>query len=510
MSRQGGRSSSGTPRSSIRTSRSSCTSPPRPATPPTSCRRSGRTATRASSTRATRPSGPASSSARSSSGLLPEGTELSPDQPARRARADRSRRPALAAARHRAALGLADRRRAAAVRPHGRGVRRLHLLQRRPLGRVLDYLEESDQIDNTLIVVISDNGASGEGGPNGSFNEWRFFNGVRRHHRADDAPHRRARHPGVEQPLQHRLGLGPRHPVPLLEAVGRRRGRRGRHVHHLLAGEDPGRRPSPASSTSTPSTWSRPSTSCSASSRPEVDQRLPAEPDRGRELRRRAHRSRRRPARGRSSTRCSGQRSIYHEGWLASTVHPPLSGLGQLRARTSGSSSTWRRPVAVAPTSPPTDPERLETLKGLWFYYAGIYNGLPLDDRTAIEQVLAERPRRWPARDRYIFYPNCADVPESAGSGHPRPVVHHRRRREGRLGRRRGRALGGTAACPAATASTSRTSDAPLHVQLDRHRPPGRRRRREPLTPGSPRPHRRVRGHRAAAPTRTCRAPRAR
>ena len=46
------------------------------------------------------------------------------------------------------------------------------------LGKVLDYLEESGEIDNTLIVVVSDNGASGEGGPNGSFNEWRFFNGV--------------------------------------------------------------------------------------------------------------------------------------------------------------------------------------------------------------------------------------------------------------------------------------------------------------------------------------------
>ena len=46
------------------------------------------------------------------------------------------------------------------------------------LGQVIDYLEESGQLDNTIIVVISDNGASGEGGPNGSFNEWRFFNGV--------------------------------------------------------------------------------------------------------------------------------------------------------------------------------------------------------------------------------------------------------------------------------------------------------------------------------------------
>ena len=34
------------------------------------------------------------------------------------------------------------------------------------------------RLDNTIIVVVSDNGASGEGGPNGEFNEWRFFNGL--------------------------------------------------------------------------------------------------------------------------------------------------------------------------------------------------------------------------------------------------------------------------------------------------------------------------------------------
>src|SRR6185437_2836665 len=46
------------------------------------------------------------------------------------------------------------------------------------LGRVIDYLESTDQLDNTIVVAISDTGASGEGGPNGSFNEWRFFNGL--------------------------------------------------------------------------------------------------------------------------------------------------------------------------------------------------------------------------------------------------------------------------------------------------------------------------------------------
>jgi arylsulfatase A-like enzyme len=45
------------------------------------------------------------------------------------------------------------------------------------IGRVIDYLEESGQLDNTLTFYCADNGASGEGSPNGSVNENRFFNG---------------------------------------------------------------------------------------------------------------------------------------------------------------------------------------------------------------------------------------------------------------------------------------------------------------------------------------------
>ncbi len=33
------------------------------------------------------------------------------------------------------------------------------------IGRLLDYLEETGQLDNTIVVLVSDNGASGEGGP---------------------------------------------------------------------------------------------------------------------------------------------------------------------------------------------------------------------------------------------------------------------------------------------------------------------------------------------------------
>ncbi len=45
------------------------------------------------------------------------------------------------------------------------------------VGRLIDYLEESGQLDNTLVLYCADNGASGEGSPSGSVNENLFFNG---------------------------------------------------------------------------------------------------------------------------------------------------------------------------------------------------------------------------------------------------------------------------------------------------------------------------------------------
>ena len=45
------------------------------------------------------------------------------------------------------------------------------------VGRIVEYLEESGQLDNTLILYCADNGASGEGSPNGSVNEGKIFGG---------------------------------------------------------------------------------------------------------------------------------------------------------------------------------------------------------------------------------------------------------------------------------------------------------------------------------------------
>jgi arylsulfatase len=47
------------------------------------------------------------------------------------------------------------------------------------IGRLLDAVAETGQLDNTLVIyILGDNGTSAEGGMNGMYNEYTYFNGV--------------------------------------------------------------------------------------------------------------------------------------------------------------------------------------------------------------------------------------------------------------------------------------------------------------------------------------------
>ena len=46
------------------------------------------------------------------------------------------------------------------------------------IGELVQFLKDLGEYDNTVIMLISDNGSSAEGGPTGSVNEVRFFNNV--------------------------------------------------------------------------------------------------------------------------------------------------------------------------------------------------------------------------------------------------------------------------------------------------------------------------------------------
>jgi arylsulfatase len=56
---------------------------------------------------------------------------------------------------------------------------------------------------------------------------------------------------------------------------------------------------------------------------------------------------------------------------------------------------------------------RLQQLINLWYAEAGANGAFPLDDRSALEILTTPRPVLSQPRDRYVYYPGIADVPES-------------------------------------------------------------------------------------------------
>ena len=107
-----------------------------------------------------------------------------------------------------------------------------------------------------------------------------------------------------------------------------------------------------------------------------------------------------------------GSRGIWHEGWKAITDHPTLSGWSNFN------DDTWElyhTDVDRAELHNLADqhPEKVRELVNLWFAEAGANGAFPLDDRSALEIMVTPRPVLSPPRDRYIYYPDVAEVPES-------------------------------------------------------------------------------------------------
>jgi arylsulfatase len=107
-----------------------------------------------------------------------------------------------------------------------------------------------------------------------------------------------------------------------------------------------------------------------------------------------------------------GSRGIWHEGWKAITTHPTISGWGNFN------DDVWElyhTDVDRAEVHNLADeqPEKLREMVNLWFAEAGANGAFPLDDRSALEILLTPRPQLSSPRDRYVYYPDVADVPEA-------------------------------------------------------------------------------------------------
>ena len=110
-----------------------------------------------------------------------------------------------------------------------------------------------------------------------------------------------------------------------------------------------------------------------------------------------------------------GSRAIWHKGWKAVTVHPTIAGWDHYAA------DRWELYNTLEDVTESHDlaaqyPEKLQELINLWFYEAGKHNGFPIEDRTPLEIILSPRPQMTKPHDRYVYYPDCADVPEAASA----------------------------------------------------------------------------------------------
>jgi len=278
------------------------------------------------------------------------------------------------------------------------------------IGRLLDILEEFGWRENTMVVLVSDNGASGEGGPNGSVNEMKFANGV-----PDD--------------IQSNLAM--------LDELGGTKTYNHYPNGWAMAFNTPfkmWKRYEFNGGTSDPCIVSWPAgTATRGEIRHQYHHAIDLVPTvldaLGVEMPERIKGHVQTPFDG-VSMRYSfddadaptthttqfyamlGSRAIWHDGWKAVTTHPTLSGWSNFNDdewqlyNTEVDRSELRN-LAEA------HPEKVRELVNLWFAEAGANGAFPLDDRSALEIMITPRPVLTPPRNRYVYFPDIAEVPES-------------------------------------------------------------------------------------------------
>jgi arylsulfatase A-like enzyme len=274
------------------------------------------------------------------------------------------------------------------------------------IGRLVDALEELGRLDNTLFILLSDNGASQEGGPFGVMHEMKYFNFLvetpdEAVERIDDigGPHSHANYPwGWAQagntPFKwykqntHEGGVH----VPLIvhwpDRITDRGGLRDQFHHvsdvvptiyQILGIEPPdtyrGLEQIPIAGESLAYTFDAPDA-------PDAKQVQYFE--------------------------MMGHRAIYSNGWKAVTRHPPgvpfdddiweLYHLAEDRSECTDLAATM--------------PEKVAELVGLWWSEAEEYGVLPLDDRTIELFFTRYRDRSPHPLDRhYSYFPPMSPLP---------------------------------------------------------------------------------------------------
>jgi arylsulfatase len=279
------------------------------------------------------------------------------------------------------------------------------------VGRLVEMLSKTGELDRTLFILLSDNGASAEGGPHGTFNENFIFNGLphdiqKTHALLDElgGPTTYGHYPwgwafAGNTPFRrwkretHEGGIGD----PLIvrfPGTPDRGAVRPQYVHAIDVAAT--------------------ILDVTGSEMPSVLHGIEQEPVAGRSFRAsltEANAPEHRETQYYEQFAC---RALYHQGWKAVTFHPFMPYEEGENPLAHPDADRWELYHVVEDPSECNDlaeshPEKLKELQDLWFREANRYGALPLQ---SIRVFGYGRPPIVPPSDRVVLRPGAAPLPE--------------------------------------------------------------------------------------------------
>jgi len=271
------------------------------------------------------------------------------------------------------------------------------------LARLINHLTASDQLDNTVIMVLSDNGASQEGGPLGFVNAMGPYNGLpesmeSKFDRIDDigGPDTHSNFPwgwsmAANTPLrrykQNTHGGGVRDPLVIhWPAQITNAGLRHQFCHvcdivpTLLE--------------------------CVEVESPESINGVQQKPIEGRSFASTLNDPKANSGKTTQYFEMFGHRGIVHEGWKAVAYHPPGTAYEDDNWELFNLADDFNETNDLSDS----EPERLNRMLDLWWEQAQMYQVLPLDDRFA-ERFAENAERHLGNRKGFTFWKGMGHLP---------------------------------------------------------------------------------------------------
>lgn len=278
------------------------------------------------------------------------------------------------------------------------------------IGRVLAFMKEIDELDNTLVILVSDNGASAEGGAFGSVNENNFFNML-----PDDL----------------------RENLKMVDEIGSPRTYNHYPIGWAMAGNTPfkmWKRYTYEGGVAAPCIFHWPAKISDKGGirhqfhhaidivptilellkieAPTVIKGIAQSPVEGVSMAYTLDHPREQTRKEIQYFEMLGTRAIWYKGWKAVTTHEPGASAFDFENDTWELYDLDKDPNEIHNLAAEY-PDMLKQMIERWWMEAGKYKVLPLDDRQH-GRLVDLKPRNTP--ERYIYYPDMAPVPENVAA----------------------------------------------------------------------------------------------